>query len=494
MNLPFPTAKAGDRGDLLSWNWPSAPGTFRIYDKYADRDVVLQAGERTWTVSCRGTFNNIHFAAGAADRHLQQTLVMLTQAENAPSTIVTFATKLCANWELCKRALEAGAVGIRRLWDLEVADVSRSTMCKAVLKLACNCSAGPWHPRYLTLIEGLPTRSAESVTTRMVRRKKRDRLVEVDVQTAITKLLDAADAFDLRETYAEGLAALALMFQHAMRPVQLLPLRVEHLKFVEDASGDLVCIVAFHSAKQRASETFEIPRQVKHEWVHIVQCLHAHAVAAGRGRLFCVSTSGELWTRVNRVCTVFGGEGVKFTAVHLRHTGAQALADAGHDRESIRNFLGHKSISSADAYVKASRQQGELINRALGASKLYDNILSLARGQFVSLEEMMRAPEDRQIGAVVGDRLVAGIGLCRSGQAQCRFNPVTSCYGCSKFMPSMDLEAHMEAVGGMRTQVLAFAGGADGPGASPAALQLTQALSGAQQAIEAISKLRREAP
>lgn len=482
-----PRSLGDDRqDDIVAWCWPVPPATFRVYDKYADREATVHLGERTWTVPRGGAFNSIHFAADPSERKLQQMLVMLTQADSTPSNIVTFATKLSANWELCKRALLSGADGIRRFWDLEIAEVGRAMTCKAVLKLACNCSAGSWHPRYLPLVEALATHSRSSAKANRERRKKRDGLVGIDAQAAMTRILDEANGYDLRETHAEGLTALALMYQHAMRPVQLLALRTDHLQFVHDASDQLVCIISFHSAKQRSSPTFEIPRQVKHEWVHIVECLYSHAVASGRTRLFCVTTAGELWTRVRRVCAIFGAEDLCFSAIDLRHTGAQALADAGHDRESIRNFLGHKRTTAAKAYVTASRQQGELINRALGTSRLYGNILSLARGDFVSLEDMMNAAEDRQIGGVVGDRLVAGIGLCRSGQSHCNFNPVTSCYGCSKFMPSMNLEAHREAVSGMRAQVLAFI---DEHHSSPAALQLTQALSGAQQAIDAISAL-----
>jgi hypothetical protein len=97
-----------------------------------------------------------------------------------------------------------------------------------------------------------------------------------------------------------------------------------------------------------------------------------------------------------------------------------------------------------------------LINEALGASKLYDSLLSLADRTYVSVEELERADEDKQIGAVVGETLVAGIGLCRTGQNGCSYNPVTSCYGCPKFMPSLDRVAHEEAVAGMRQQVLLF--------------------------------------
>ena len=54
---------------------------------------------------------------------------------------------------------------------------------------------------------------------------------------------------------------------------------------------------------------------------------------------------------------------------------------------------------------------------------------------------------------MVGYRLVAGVGLCKAGQSSCAYNPVTSCYGCPKFMPSLDRESHVEAIEGMRDQV-----------------------------------------
>jgi len=477
----------GSTGDVTAWRWPPAPNTFRVYDKYSDCETIVTTGERVWTVTKGGATNNLYFAADDNERRLQQSILIHTQRDSSPSHLLNFGARLTAHWELCKRMLLSEPDGIRRFWDLEVLESGRANLCKTILKLACSCSAGHWSVKHLGVVEGLATRSRRSPKQQSAEIKKRDRLVPVNVQAEITRVLDEANAHDLRETHAEGLTALALMYQHAMRPVQLLSLRTEHLKFTRDASNQLVCVISFHSAKQRSAvNAFEIPRQMKHEWVHIIECLYNHAVAAGRTRLFCVTSSGELWTRIRRVLLVFAGSEFDFNALTLRHTGAQSLADAGHDRESIRNFLGHRNIAAAGAYVMASRVQGELVNRAIGASKLYSNILAFAEGEFVSVDEMLKASEEQQVGGIVGDRLVAGIGLCRSGQPLCPFNPVTSCYGCSKFIPSLDRQAHEDAISGMRAQVIAFLNSGKA-GTSPAALQLTQALAGAQQAIAGIA-------
>ncbi|REM36330.1 hypothetical protein DSI31_06735, partial [Mycobacterium tuberculosis] len=103
----------------------------------------------------------------------------------------------------------------------------------------------------------------------------------------VSTLDDAAITVDLPEEVLEGMSALALMFQHGMRPVQLLAVRLEHVpEPFRDAAGDLVLVVSFHAAKQAAgAEPEELVRIVKPEWVSLVNRLRLAAIAAGRNRL-----------------------------------------------------------------------------------------------------------------------------------------------------------------------------------------------------------------
>ena len=59
------------------------------------------------------------------------------------------------------------------------------------------------------------------------------------------------------------------------------------------------------------------------------------------------------WDRAVVLCKRFSVQ-LDSTARSLRHTGAQTLADAGHDRASIQAFLGHKSAEAASHYIRAS--------------------------------------------------------------------------------------------------------------------------------------------
>jgi integrase len=474
--------------DLFSWNWPAAPQTLALYDKYADKDFVLRLDEPTWVVFYKGEQSTLAFPPGELGQ-FQRQLVLLTHRNVSVSGLRHFAAILMAHWEFAVRLLEATPATLRREWEVCALNRERARAFKPLLKFVCQAEVGPWSKRLFPLVASLDTRANERVLQARRNIEARGKLAGAALQADIVRALDTASSTDdLSEQQLEGIVALGLIFQHGVRPVQVLCLRVEHAQFFTDAGGDLVCVVSFHAAKQDDGGEFEILRQVKPEWVPLIARLHASALLQGRTRLFATTSPTTLWSRAGLACKRFG-VALKCNAQTLRHTGAQLLADAGHTRKSIQHFLGHVREATATAYIRASLPQAELINTALGASKLYKAVLSLADKTFVSVEQLQAASEDSQIGAVVGDRLVAGVGICKTGQSSCSYNPVTSCYGCPKFMPALDRPAHEEAVAGMREQVQVYLRRGVSED-NPAYRQLTRALSGAQEALAAIDRLQ----
>lgn len=496
MSDPSHSARAAVRDlarhDVLAWHWPDCPNSMTVYDKYADVSATLYLADTFWTIPVQGRQEKFRFADGAVGE-LQRKLVILTQNDAAGATISKFTRSLVNRWAIYSNLLEQGPEEIRNFWDADVLDVDTAKAGKTLLKLATKARLGSWMPVHRPLVASLSTRAKADLLAQRGTVKRREKLIPAGTQANIVSMLDdAAITVNLPEEVLEGMSALALMFQHGMRPVQLLALRIEHIpEPVSDAAGDPVLIVSFHAAKQKAGEApEELIRLVKPEWVSLVNRLRLAAIAAGRNRLFLSPSANALWNSLKQACLARGHR-VQFTANYLRHTSAQSLADAGHDRKSIRDFLGHASINAATTYLRASRQQGELINKALGASKLYGNIISIARGSFISIEQLEEADEDQQIGAIVGSRLIAGIGRCKSGQPGCTYNPVTSCYGCRRFIPVFQVQPHEEAIAGMREQVKVYLNDKNAQ-ESPAFMQLTTALSGAQQAIELIKSLEDE--
>lgn len=417
-------APTRDVPDLLDWAWPASPGIFKVYDKYVDRDAVLEAGAEVWTLTAQGREMEFRFPSGP-ERELQQKLVMLTQVERSPSSVCKFTRSLLLSWALYVRLLEQGPLRVQENWDECVHDIDTAKAAKTILRFAISSSLGDWGTRHEDLVKGLDTRANATIAAQRGKIRRRESLVSIARQAELVRVLDTrALEPALSEQQAEGLAALALAFQHGMRPVQMLSIKLEHVHSLVDASGDPVCLVSFHQAKQKdgKADSREMVRQVNPEWSRPVVLLLEYAKSAGRTRLFSSENSVDLWSNVKSACSVVGVK-VDFNISKLRHSSAQALADAGHSRKSIQWFLGHTNDNAASTYIKASRIQGNLINEALGASKLYDKMVSMAFGKFITVDELSQVDEGEQIGGIVGERLVAGIGRCRTRQSACNYDP-----------------------------------------------------------------------
>jgi hypothetical protein len=79
---------------------------------------------------------------------------------------------------------------------------------------------------------------------------------------------------------------------------------------------------------------------------------------------------------------------------------------------------------------------------------------------------------------------ISGIGGCTSGQPACPYNPITSCYGCRKFMPVQDKAVHERVLGDFRSVVTLFQQSSRGDANSPAYLQLQRTINDVKVVIE----------
>jgi site-specific recombinase XerD len=477
--LPAPSAKL----PAHLWAWPPVPQTFHLLDKYNGVESRLVLGETTWITSVQGVQRKHDFLAGESGL-FQQKLVLLTQAHFSPSSFYKFTYTLLRHWKLLLKLLATEPDNIKPFWDRNILTVDIAKTAKSILNLALANSLGVWNPSHKHLVKSLSTRANSGVSAQRGKIENRSTLIATNSQVEIVRLLDAkAREESLAEWQIEGLATLALAFQHGIRPVQTICISMNHVQVLDEADGKSSTVISFHEAKKKGNtESLEMSRQVNSEWAPLIHRLMSLATAAGRNRLFSVSSSTKLWNNTKKVCKQFGVQ-VDFNYYKLRHTAAQTLADAGHSRNNVNGFLGQAHVNAATPYIKSSRKQGAIVNDALGTSTLYNKLEAIATGEFITLEELEKAHEDKQVAGIVGDRSIAGIGLCSSGQAACVYDPIMSCYNCKKYMPVLNPVPHMEAIAGMRQQVIFFLkrGGKE---ESPAYLQLKNALSGAQKALD----------
>lgn len=473
------------------WAWPRVPGKFRLYDKYANVTTTVRLTEQSWRVSVRGDERNITFAPGEIGR-LQRQLTMLTQKGLGPASFYRFGTTIVSRWDDIALLLQSPPVSLRETWDEVVNTVALAVVAKAVLKIAAESALGPWRANHAPLIKSLTTKSVAEREHQLARVVQRAHLLPVITLAKIVSILDeAANEKEHEPLDLEGLVALAFMYQHGLRPVQLITVSLSAVRAISEPSGALNCITGFQPAKRgtKAETRSKVPldyRNVRPEWAGMVLNLRQKALEAGRKRLFSVTTRDALMARVRNACKARGFR-AEFRAGELRHSGAQTLADAGHSRGSIKRFLAHKRGQAAAIYHDSSARFGERLNSALAISPVYTRVLDLAHAKFVSVREMRAAAPEQQVGGVVGDRLIAGIGLCKSGQPACPFDPIVSCYGCRKHIPSLDLKAHQEAIAGMREQVVQFKEIDDGSG-SPALGQLRSSIERAKEVVEEVKR------
>jgi hypothetical protein len=176
------------------------------------------------------------------------------------------------------------------------------------------------------------------------------------------------------------------------------------------------------------------------------------------------------------------------TATDLRHTAAQRLVDAGASHEELAEFLGHAQTNTGLVYYATSASHAERVNKALGASDVYRRIAQIAHDRFISYEELTALKSEQQIAAVPHGIPIAGIGGCQSGQPGCPYNPVTSCYGCRKFMPVNNKSLHEKVLNDMRETVLFFENSSRADIKSPTYMQLQQTISEIQAVIKELSE------
>ena len=177
-------------------------------------------------------------------------------------------------------------------------------------------------------------------------------------------------------------------------------------------------------------------------------------------------------------------------SVQLDNT-ARSLVTPGRKRSPMRGMMGLASKRSSATGAEPRRttlraesfNTAELINTRRSVRRTLQQPLGHIDRQFrlqpTRYSWLLRTS---RLALMVGIGWLLAMGLCKAGQSSCAYNPVTSCYGCPKFMPSLEPESHVEAIEGMRDQVRPYPK-EESPDETPAYRQLTRALAGAQQAL-----------
>lgn len=500
-NAPFSLEQAEPLSLLESMvtTLPELPPIIRYYDDFEDKPRSISEVRQAdvFGLHINGRMFRLDLgrypaAYSALQKHL---LVFLLGEDLHISTcfnVLSAAMHLDAND--IERLVAAGPTGISTVWMTLRARqlvVHAYRFVKAVLRLLCRHRLHGWSESYLTYVStALPGPSLDSYAGV----RSGDVFLTADEEAAIVRYLD--DASTLVKT--EGQSSLAYeelcdaamvlcSYQFAMRPIQIAMLARRDIRIWEAEPGaDPAVHVTFLMVKQRGKlRKRPMVRRVKQEWAVLFVALVEYADTLhyeASDRVFGVDSNHEAGSRIaRRVERLIGDDAC---AMDLRHTAAQRLVDAGASHEELAEFMGHSHVQTGLVYFATSASHAERVNRALGASDIYRRVAKIAHDRFISSEALAQLKGDQQIAGVPHGIPIAGIGGCTSGQPACPYNPVTSCYGCRKFMPLHDKSMHENVLASMREVVVFFEQSSRGDTRSPTYLQLQRTIAEIQTVID----------
>lgn len=361
---------------------------------------------------------------------------------------------------------------------------------KSVFPFMCRFYIGPWSPEWLDYVSLLPLPKVDKYAGV----RTGDVFLSFEEEAAIIRHIDdvcqeiASQRSATADDLLERTAILLCSYQFGFRPKQIAMLVMRNIRIWNDGIDEYPAVhLTFSMIKQRTSKrVFPMLRRIKREWSPVFVELFERAKQRG------MAGSDHVFYRTPaQVSDVIADQteslGNRRIATDLRHTAALRLVDAGASEEELAAFMGHTDLNTGLVYFHSSRSQAERINQALGVSSTYQNVLKIAHSRFITLEELAELKGDQQVGGVPHGIPIAGIGGCSSGQPSCPFNPIMSCYGCSRFMPVAIAAIHKEVLEDLRGVMKFFYTSSHAERGSPA-LQLERTISNVQAVLSELGE------
>lgn len=470
---------------------PPLPSIIHYEDDYDDlvRSVKTSECSESVTIHVSGQAVVIRFdrVEGMA-RDLVRYYLLWNMQEMAPASVVHYYRhfSLVSGQDLLLLAL-ADPLEAKVEWPSMSLRYQYQTMAalKSLLRFCCKFNFMKWSPLYADFASyALNIASADPYSTVRAGKCFLTTFQEASLVRWIDQKANEAEQLERRDL--ELACLVVCSYQFGMRPKQLGMVRVRDCVVRQShEDGSQIVHLTFRMIKQRDGSLSGMPlvRKVKREWAPLFRSLIDEKRNEERyAFLFGFTSRVDLSFALNKQFDeILPGAGI--TTYDLRHTMAQRLVDSGASQEELAAALGHSVLRTGLVYFDASANQAELVNRALGASQIYQVVAKIAREKFINPDELARLTGEQQIAGVPHGIPIAGIGGCSTGQPACPSNPVTSCYGCPKFMPVHDLEMHKQVLREFRSVVMQFRDIGQGDMSSPAYLQLQRTISEVQAVI-----------
>jgi integrase len=479
--------------ELLA-NIPPLSAVIRYYDNFSDSYAQVAAPDKSdeWIINFDGRSRTLDFRD--FDVHIRR-LVKSWCAEllsrHSPVTAESYFFRLRAiPIDRIVGFLNCRPQDVRSLWKQchsGVLSDAVSPALKNLIDFLCESRIGAWGPEWRDLISQLPLPKVDKYASVRVG----NAFLTAAEEASIVRHLDdisnriGADPSTISDNLLEATALLLCPYQFAFRPKQIAMLEMRNVRIWNDGLDNRPAVhLKFMMIKQHSPKrVFPMVCRVKREWSPLFVELFQRAQQNG------LAGADHLFQRTPDECAKVIADTLESllqrrrTATELRHTAAQRLVDAGASEEELAAFMGHSDLNTGLVYFQSSPTQAERVNRALGISATYQRVVKIAHDRIITPEELADLKGEQQIGGVPHGIPIAGIGGCSKGQPNCPFNPVMSCYGCTRFMPVAEIATHKQVLEDMRGVLKLFYTASRGERGSPA-FHLERTISNVKAVID----------
>lgn len=486
--------------ESIFFHLPALPSSVRYWDDYLETFHVIVNPD----LSDIWIFNDAGHKVAVSFEYLPincRKILKLAAVEMLssldPTTVVMYLKSIqsiairCDADKLFEMILNTSIEQFREQWHLYIKPNCRNleaVALKRAIQSLCIQNIANWHPRLRPYVSILPSPKLDTYKTV----RTGDCFIPIDHQSILIDHFDdmvsvISNSPSLIKTdLLRDTCMLIISHQHALRNSQ-----IAKMKNIDVRPHDSGAVhFSFSAVKQKRSKNIRLEtRRIKREWCPIFleydlrrRNLTAPA-AVPKDSYFLVKPS-QVGSCIRSLVENLTGE--DWSTSDLRHTAAQRQTDAGMSHLALAEFLTHASIRTGNVYFDTSPTQAQRVNHALALSPIYANVAEIARTRTINKAELLRLPEDKQIGGMPHGIPISGIGGCASGQSSCTKNPVLSCYICRKFMPVKDAAIHENVVESLRPVVLDFDKASRNNEENPAFLQLSRTLTAAKQVADDI--------
>jgi integrase len=487
--------------EQASLKLPPLPRLVRYYDNYSDSYTELKdlTDNDVWTIYFDGQDSYLEFMDFPLSlAYLLKSWCGASLPAYSPRTIDLYMKML--NLYMTPELLDvisAGPLELHSNWSTILGigtPYSVFPPLSNILHFLCEYSVEPWAPEWDDLITLQPYPKRDKYASVRIG----DVFITPEEEQSYVKYLDSV--VSRIKDQPEGLtvaelrdaAIFLISYQFGMRSKQIAMLRTHDVRIWEDDLDPTQAVhLTFYTIKQiNRGKVLPLRRKVKRDWSSIFVEYRKRADNAGRTLAvhFFDVTPVEVSHTILRVTTRLGEPRC---ATELRHSFAQRLVDAGATEVELAEEMGHSHLDTGLVYFIYSRSMAARVNEALGISQIYNTVLRFAHEPFISPEELSKLKGELQIGGTPHGIPIAGIGGCKSGQPNCPYNPVLSCYGCHRFMPVAEREIHirvLEDIRGLLSYILSSSYAENGS----AAFQLKATIENIQSVISELTGSRNE--